>query len=414
VKHDRKLVEIGFDQDEIKCCSAIRWVLPFLIRQGKIVCDTKRKARYNDLLLCEVLEEPSEKEAGHISSNMVERVRLKSGKHEFEMESIRKGLNITVAGNRYSSASFCGGLRNPLTGKLNGQICAGKTIVNLGRMNVGGFLNFNNGKEEPIRLRVLGVLVRNSSVPVNLADFKPTFQVRQSKSCFTVLIVGIDTNTGKTTCATAIAQELTRRGHKVTFEKKTGGPCARDWIRPFLQRSEEYGHLGSKFSAKITDFPGRDFVDAAGCVTSHSVTNFESFAQDSMRFSQIFVSSFCSEYNIIEIAGNLSEQPNLILLQRPDLRRKVGMVVFTAPSVYEIAHEFIHYAVCVLGYDKKKIVLSGQIGNEDCPSLISAEVKHRLKIPICKSGIFSNGVIMPYGNELVEEIFLRQEERRLN
>jgi len=413
MKHDPRLVEMGFDQDEIKCCSSMRWVLPFLIRQEKIVYDTKRKAKYNDLLLCEVLEEPSEKEVGHVSSNMIERVRLKGGKHEFEMEPIQKGLNIIVAGDRYSSASFCGGLRNPLTGEPNGQICAGKTIVNLGRMNVGGFLNFNNGKEVPIRLRVLGVLA-HKDVPVNLADFKPAFQVRQSKPCFTILIVGIDTNSGKTTCGTAIAQELTKRGHKVTFEKKTGGPCARDWIKPFLHQSEEYGYLGSKFSTKIASFPGRDFVDAAGCVTSHSVTNFRSFAQDSVEFSKIFVSSFRSEYNIIEIAGNLSEHPNLILLQRPDLRRKVGMMVFTAPPMYEIVHEFIHYATCVLGYDKKKIVLSGQIGNEDCPSLVSAEVKHRLKIPICKSGILSDGVIMPHGNELVEEIFLRQEKGRLN
>ena len=111
-----------------------------------------------------------------------------------------------------------------------------------------------------------------------------------------------------------------------------------------------------------------------------------------------------SDFHIIELAGNISEVPNLLFLKNEIFKKSIDCIVFAAPQNYEFAHQFIYYFTEILGYDKDKIILSGKIGNDNCSQFIQDEVIHRLKVPICNSVKNEGKEIIPDGAEIVDEL----------
>lgn len=403
--------EIRFDQAQIICGTALRHAIPHFLKTRFIVYDPHRKASNNDLILCKIKKIPKgRKRKLAFRSNMIERAYYKNGKYLFVNEDIRdyEGKKaIIVVGSRYSTLSFAGGLFNPITGEINGEIYGGKTIHNLGRMNIAGFLNYNYGDEEPVELEVIGVMVDQEGNSLKLTNFREEFYsevVQKRQRCCTIIILGMDMESGKTTCAKALAQELNKLQYIVTFEKKTGGPFCRDWINVFREGPGVFSEISSQIEIDLAGFKSRDFIDATGCISSHTVEDYDDFVRKSIEFTYYFVSQKKSDFHIMEFAGNLSEGPNLCLLENLCFKNIVDIIILAAPQNYENICQCIFYLSEFLGYDKNRIILSGYLGNDSCPKMIREEVAWRLKLPICKSANLSGKSIESYGKQLVSEI----------
>ena len=406
---NRKIGKVEFDQYNVQCGTGIRRVFPYLVKSEYLMYDKSCIAKNNDLVLCEVQDIPMPPENDiAFKSNIIERVYYNeyNKKYTFTNENVKKGLAIVVIGNRYSSLSFAGGLYNLITHKYNGVIKGGTIIDNLGRMNIAGFLNYNFGDEVPIKLKVLGILLDDTGNTMNLQNWRKNIKVLdedKSKKVPTILISSSDMENGKTTCGIGIKNELRSMGYTISFEKKTGGPFCRDWIN-IINGSFSFGKIGSEIEIDINKIMGWDFIDSTGCISSNTYANADDFVYQSNQFTKMNMIDIKSDFHIIELAGNISEVPNLLFLKNEIFKKSIDCIVFAAPQNYEFAHQFIYYFTEILGYDKDKIILSGKIGNDNCSQFIQDEVIHRLKVPICNSVKNEGKEIIPDGAEIVDEL----------
>jgi len=397
------VTELSFDQDEVACGSTLRHLLPLFVDSGEIAFDDALAPSLNSVVLCRVIEVPAQgATTPPFRSNYIERVYFRNGCHTFASEEVRVGqLVLAVTGCRYSELSFIGGFYNPATQALNPPLLPGQIAVNLGALNLVGHLNYSYGTENPIQVRVLGTLRE----PADLRGaIKPSFT---SSGCGTrsgtvVLVLGSGMETGKTTCALALADAMRGAGRRVSFEKKTGGPFCKDWIN-VCEAGGNFGPVGTSVSINLTTTAGGDFLDACGIPSSHSTLSFESFARNSAEYTCQLLRSTGSECHIIELAGNILQEPNLAVLHELSVDNLVDWIVLAASRGYDTTVYSLSFLRRI--FPRIGVIVSGPMANDDWNAGIRDELKRRVGVLVIPCATRSpSGRYKPNGSELARLI----------
>ena len=272
-------------------------------------------------------------------------------------------------------------------------------------VNAIGYVNHEADPEERARIKVHGVIVDELGRSINLYSIPRSLGRSVGPVPIPYLcdsVAGHSTNAGKTTCAWALASELRRRGFRVTVEKKTGTACCRDWLRCSVEPGADVlENEGDEFSFIPSSFPARDFVDALGVASDVSIET-NTFVTESIRYTRAFLCRFRPDFHVIELADSISHTSNAALLRAKYFQDHVGALVYACVPTHEAAAHFLVY-LRSLGYEGKRLLLSGPLANEPRYGMAKEEIQARLGVPVCRMAIKKNGRWVADGSQLVDD-----------
>jgi hypothetical protein len=401
-------MRIVVDSRDVVVGSALRRAGSILWSGDSITCDPKRPARLNDLVFGEILEVP---EAGRVDTpNWIERIHpgKSSGRVTISPEPLRKGAFVGAVGNRYAPPYLIGGLQDPVTRRPNGEIRGGSIADGLFGANCVGFVNLASSEFPGARVRVEGVLIDRRRRPFNLRDFREPLELPQTNCAGDskrVLVAGYSSDAGKTVTARALVRELTSRGLRVTFEKKSGTACCRDWLSCFPESGLESPEDGSSPAREIDirEFPARDFVDGLGVVSDVSIA-IRTFARESGVYTESFVAQRSPDFHVMELADNIAHGPNWALLRDPGFASRLSAVIYCPlPRIESVLH-FLSFLRSTLGLRDLPVVLSGPLANEGRFEIVRREVQARCRVPIAPSARLCTSGWESEGKDLAEAL----------
>jgi hypothetical protein len=409
-------MRIAIDSRDVVVGSALRRVGPILWSGESFVCDPKRPARLNDLVFGEILEVP---EAGRVdTANWIERIHPgeSPAKLAISPEPLRKGVFVGVIGNRYAPPYLIGGLQDPVTRQSNGEIRGGSIAEGLFAANCVGFVNLAAGDFPRARVRIEGVLIDRRRRPFNLRDFREPLE--RAHSSFSgdskrVLVAGYSSDAGKTVTARALVRELTSRGFRVTFEKKSGTACCRDWLSCFPESGLESPANDSSVAREINiqAFPARDFVDGLGVASDVSVA-ITTFVRESVLYTDSFVARRSPDFHVMELADNIAHGPNWALLRDPAFASRLSAIVYCPlPRIESVIH-FLSFLRSTLGLRDLPVVLSGPLANEARFEIVRREARARCRVPIARSARLLEMGWESEGEDLAEALLEATTTRR--
>jgi hypothetical protein len=401
-------VRITVNPREMIIGSALRRVGPVLWNGAAIECDPNRTARLNDLVIGEIIEAPNTYEVG--APNWIERLYPGElpGRVTIACEPLRKSTFIGAIGNRYAPPYLLGGLQDPVTRRPNGEIRGGSIADGLFGANCVGFVNLASSEFPGARVRVEGVLIDRRRRPFNLRDFREPLELPQTNCAGDskrVLVAGYSSDAGKTVTARALVRELTSRGLRVTFEKKSGTACCRDWLSCFPESGLESPEDGSSPAREIDirEFPARDFVDGLGVVSDVSIA-IRTFARESGVYTESFVAQRSPDFHVMELADNIAHGPNWALLRDPGFASRLSAVIYCPlPRIESVLH-FLSFLRSTLGLRDLPVVLSGPLANEGRFEIVRREVQARCRVPIAPSARLCTSGWESEGKDLAEAL----------
>jgi hypothetical protein len=409
-------MRMAFDSREVVVGSALRRVGSVLWSGESIDCDPKRRARLNDLVFGEILEVP---EAGRVDTpNWIERIHpgKSTGQVMIAREPLRKGAFIGAIGNRYAPPYLIGGLQDPVTRHPNGEIRGGSIAEGLFAANCVGFVNLAASDFPRARVRVEGVLIDRRRRPLNLRDFREPLEpphTNCSGDSKRVLVAGYSSDAGKTVTARALVREFTSRGLRVTFEKKSGTACCRDWLSCFPESGLESPEDGSSPAREIDirEFPARDFVDGLGVVSDVSIA-IRTFVRESGIYTDSFVARRSPDFHVMELADNIAHGPNWALLRDPAFASRLSAIIYCPlPRIESVIH-FLSFLRSTLGLRELPVVLSGPLANEARFEIVRREVRARCRVPIAPSARLRTTGWESEGKDLAEALLEATTARR--
>ncbi|MDY6837823.1 MAG: hypothetical protein SWH78_07600 [Thermodesulfobacteriota bacterium] len=323
--------------------------------------DTEAHVAAGDIVLVEAIpfEPPQRKQLGNVI-NYGERL-MREGetllvKNEIPLSTAPL---LSVVGNRFSTKACAGGHTNPLTGQLNALMRPGQLVWNLGNFNLVGILNYSCCSEQPAKLMLLGRLVGYDGKSCRLSDYPaedrgtPTITYRVPL----IVVVGDDTECGKTECCRQIARCVGQMGYQYVYQKITGGPRVRDLVKVCCEDTS-FEKLGGRVPLETLSQAG-DFTDL-GYPSSHTVDNLLEFVARSLSFLVYHAWSNRADMAIVEIAGNLHQVPNLMILKGLlnvySNTCAVAAAKHGIESTYSIVDELLK-----LGIDHRKLYVSGLV-----------------------------------------------------
>ena len=368
---------IDSDNEKLRIPSSLRHHLG-RFQGGLLHYETDVAARCNDVLLAEVTEQlpiVSPREEG------IERVSASGDRVLFCFEAPQPGLVAIPAGNRYAPRAVTGGLTNPITGQINGEIRGGTTVFNLTSFAVAGFVNFNVTGRPVAALKVLGVLLGPDGEPFNLSSRLAAREADGPAGCLGVLVCGSSMESGKTTFCIALTKALRQRGVRVTYEKKTGTSCFCDPLRVHAGSLSSYGDLGQKQLVDLGAIPVADFLDAPGAVSDMSLAP-DLFVKRSVAFTWEFIAKHRSQVHIVEFADNFSHRSSLALLSNPSMREFFRHLFYVPEPSFDAAHHFLHFLRDRVGWAEVSVGLVGPLANDMSYESLRAEVRERLAVPV--------------------------------
>jgi hypothetical protein len=400
-----------FDIDSRKIIlgGALRRAACHLLGKGSLRYDPLRKACMNDLVFAEIVQVPS-RTFEQLITNRLERLYPENAATKLRNEAFQPGPCIAVVGNRYAPPYMIGGLSNPITGELNGEVTGDVIIDSLFGVNVVGFVNREMDYEDRVRVKVKGVLVDSDQRPLNLERFREAMAAPAENftSARWIVVAGRSTDAGKTTCAWGLVSGLRSLGFKVTMEKKTGTSSCRDWLRCFnhpdatvLERERD------EVSFIPAQFPARDFVDGLGAVSDVSVEP-DRFVAQSVDYTRAFLAHFQPDFHVIELADSIAHVSNAMLLRSNYYRQQEMTLVYSGIESYEAAAHLVAY-VSSLGHGRTPLLLSGPLANENRFVMAREEIRERLGLAICRSAVEKDKRWTPLGRDLAHAVLTRFE-----
>jgi hypothetical protein len=394
-----------FDPGTIVVGSALRRAVGHLLAERELRFEPRCSAKLNDLIFGEIIQAPTRPFA-KLKYNFLERLYACDGAVRLKNELLQPGPCVGVVGNRYAPPYLIGGLTNPITGQLNGEIQGGAIVDGLFGVNAIGFVNREADPGERVRIQVHGVIVNRTGRPVNLSSFReliPDAPPSLTPEPRVIMVTGYATNSGKTMCARALVAELRSRGFEVTVEKKTGTACCRDWLRCYADPGRTaLENEGDEIVFTPDDFPARDFVDGLGVASDVSVP-IGRFVSASIKYSQSFLAKTRPDFHVLELADNISHPTNERLLRSQYFRKRVTTLIYSPLPTFEAVTHFQTY-LWSLGYGRTPALLSGPLANEVQYAMARDEIEARLGLPICRSAVNETGLWIPEGKELVNAV----------
>jgi hypothetical protein len=379
--------------------------VPYLLAEPRLRYDSRRPAALNDLVFGDIVEgdpaggEPSRK-------NFLQRLYPHGDAVRLTHEPFRPGPCVAVVGNRYAPPHLIGGLTHPITGRLNGEIRGGASVVSLFGVNAVGFVNREARPEARARIRIHGVIVDRRGRALTLLRFRdtvPQAEERPRAEPHLVVVAGHATDAGKTTCAWALVRGMQQRGLTVTVEKKTGTACCRDWLRCFADpRRGVLERPGDEVVFVPDRFPARDFVDGVGVASDVSAPTGP-FVAASARYTRAFLGRQRPDIHVIELADSISHVSNARLLRSAYFRRHARTFVYASVPTHEAVAHFRDY-LRALGYRRTRVLLSGPLANEPEHEMAREEITTRLGLRICRSAVHEAGRWIPETNELADGV----------
>lgn len=385
--HLRRIIsvkEIIVNTDDFLIPSVLR---NFVVQEEgmSFLLDKKQPMIQGDIVLAELIDSiQRETTAIGFLNNYCERIIKKDSLFFFRNYiPIIGELMFTVIGNRFSTKICCGGAVNPVTGVKNSDIFPNNIVDNLGNFNVVGHLNYLNTPEKPAKVRVLGKLVNESMEGINLKSYKVFFEEASNANIPILIIVGDDTECGKTTCCNLLANAANDLNKRIVYYKITGGPRIRD-MYSVLNLKSHFDKIEDEIEMQ-TNMPIIDFVDL-GYVSSHTVDDYNDFSKESIAL----LNSKCDFYNadlaIIEFAGNIHQGPNRNVLAKLVENylniRVVAAIRHGLESMYSIVNYLqslkfdssnIYFSGCLTGTDFRKLAKDIALSDLLCNYLSSDE-----------------------------------------
>lgn len=374
--------EINHFGHDLIICSVLRRML-HVFDAKHLTYDTDRAARCNDLVLAEIKYTPERP----LDNSEYYMERIFHGKKGliFKAEEPRPGLIAVAVGNRYAPKSLIGGLYNPITGRVNGEIRGGSDVYDLGTYNLVGFINHIIEPRQRGRMKVLGTLLDRKGKPFNTEDFRVRWKdAAVPRHGLGVLVCGSAMDSGKTSCCTALAKGLRSRGLRVTFEKKTGTGSFRDGLRTCLEDHDMSDMTGPGIEVDYTNLSASDFVESAGRVSDVSGP-LDQFVYNSLLFTPGFLADRKPDLHIVELADNLSHLSNLALLQHERFRDLFQAIIYVPVPSFDTVHHFLHFLRKELHWHDIPVAFSGPIANESQWVVLREEITERLGLPCLPS-----------------------------
>src|SRR3970040_2669458 len=142
-----------FDPGTIVVGSALRRAVGHLLAERELRFEPRCSAKLNDLIFGEIIQAPTRPFA-KLKYNFLERLYACDGAVRLKNELLQPGPCVGVVGNRYAPPYLIGGLTNPITGQLNGEIQGGAIVDGLFGVNAIGFVNREADPAERVRIQV--------------------------------------------------------------------------------------------------------------------------------------------------------------------------------------------------------------------------------------------------------------------
>jgi hypothetical protein len=392
------------DAAQVVLGSAVRRALPYVLAESELRYDPARPALLNDLVFGEIV--PAATDAEPSKKNFLERLYPHADAVRLKHEAMPAGPCVAVVGNRYAPPYLIGGLTNPITGEVNGEIRGGTVAVSLFGVNAIGFVNREDAPEARAHIKIRGVVVDRRGQSLSLRRFRDVLGDSGRSSHpdpHLVVVAGHSTDAGKTTCAWSLVRELQAQSFAVTVEKKTGTACCRDWLRCFADpRIGALEHEGDEIIFAPDRFPARDFVDGVG-VASDVSDRPGPFVAASVRYTGAFLAQYHPDFHVVELADGISHVSNARLLRSAYFRRHARTFVYASVPTHEAVAHFCAY-LHALGYDGAQILLSGPLANEPRYETAREEITVRLGLRLCRSAVYEAGRWVPTGEELADAV----------
>ena len=333
--------KIYFDVNKLFVPSIFRNVINSF-ENKEFLIDTKSDIQSSDIVCSKLITQIEGVNTNlGMSINYGERI-IKHKSNYYLTNSIPKvnDLVLSVVGNRFSTVSCCGGIINPLTYETNNKITPESIVHNIGNFNIIGRLNYNHTNENPAELKILGKLISlEDNQYLNLLNYCSYFDnnVRDKFNNPLYIIVGDDTECGKTQCCVNLATSCLDLKIKYIYTKITGGPRIRDMLK-VCKPNIRFSNISDKIRLSLLKNV-YDFTDV-GYPSSHTVDNYINFVNKSIGYLK-----YCSKINkanisIVEIAGNLHQYPNEQILSELLKFDKIVIIVAIKHGIESILNIF--------------------------------------------------------------------------
>lgn len=403
-------IEFTFDPQAMVTGTVLRRALPYLLENRRLLFDPDREGALNDLVLGDIVEVPAHGTMGGNPVNWLERLHWTGDGRNFEIrrEALQPGPFIGVLGNRYATPRMIGGLTHPLTGASNGIATGGSLMDSLFGVNCIGFLNQTCEPDSRVRVRLRGVLVRPDGQALNLRDFRvPVSNAPVPPEVPIIAVCGWATNAGKTTCVRSLVTGLAGKGFRVTAEKKSGTACCRDWLEYFSDCRDVPGRTKCGWPpTTLIDFdlfPARDFVDALGVASDVSL-ELSAFVEESIAFTDAFVTAGQPDFHVIELADGIAHRTNLALLSEPRFADRISALVYCPVPVPDAIAHFRAFVASSPALSGLPLILSGPVANEEQYEMVCLEVEERFGLNCVRSAVETADGWVAQGKELAEAI----------
>ncbi|MBN1008462.1 hypothetical protein [Amphritea pacifica] len=195
----------------------------------------------------------------------------------------------------------------------------------------------NAGVKGATEITALGLLCDGSGNPLNLSQFAPlnNLQVKpvSLQQLPTLLVMGSDMNSGKTTLACAAANGLRQAGYRISVTKLTGTGAGPDYWR-----------MLDAGAARVVDFLDAGYASTVGMKPSQLIAILRQFKADALQQG--------SDILIVEVADGVLQPENRALLESDGFINEVSAALVAADGAIAAtmtAQTVLHAGISVLG-----------------------------------------------------------------
>lgn len=252
----------------------------------RVLADTKLPPRPGDVLLVQI---DSLGYHDRIMTAQHERLRLYQG-----------DCLVAVCGHRYATDAYEAHVES-----------LDDLHILTGAGMIGTVRSAYHGMKRPTQLTYLGYLCNDAGGRINLKEVHRPLPPVNRRLENVVLMVGTGMNSGKTTTAAKLSKALLRQGLRVAACKVTGSVSHRD-----------LNELRSTGAHDVRDFSDYGFPSTYLCEREELIELFEAILSDAAKADPDVV--------VMEIADGVLQRETQMLLQHPEVQKRVRGVVLSA------------------------------------------------------------------------------------
>ncbi|WP_296055662.1 hypothetical protein [uncultured Amphritea sp.] len=193
------------------------------------------------------------------------------------------------------------------------------------------------GVKGATEITALGLLCDSTGNPLNLSQFAPLNTLKVSPVSLqklpTLLVMGSDMNSGKTTLACAAANGLRQAGYRISVTKLTGTGAGPDYWRMLDAGAD-----------RVVDFLDAGYPSTVGMKPAQLISILQQFKADALQQG--------ADILIVEVADGVLQPENRALLENEQFISEISAALVAADGAIAAtmtAQAVLHAGISVLG-----------------------------------------------------------------